>query len=340
MSSYIGFEIEQKDIICPLSKKIFKNPVTVTDGFIYEKNMITEWFLSNDTSPMTKEKTENIMIKNNMILNKVNNFLEKHPEQIINQYEYTITSFDQLKTIKPFDFSRVSPNCVLDIFKFLTISDVDDIFSNIDDIEKILRSHNKIIHYICKYSKSDIVTHTLNYYCEHNFDITHSNMSGCKPIHFICENGNKDNIKQIIDIYLSKNFDIECNASDEWIPINLICEHSDSETIKYIIDVYKEKKLYFNRCSENKWTPIHFICRNPKSSDEIIKYIIDTYIENNISLECETSEKLTPLHLICKYASREVFNYIVMKNVIMTNNTINGNDIIFQMRGNKKLKLK
>lgn len=46
--------------LCPITHEIMREPVTCTDGYTYEKNAISEWFMSGKyTSPMTNELLSN-----------------------------------------------------------------------------------------------------------------------------------------------------------------------------------------------------------------------------------------------------------------------------------------
>lgn len=48
------------EYICPITQEIMREPVTISDGFTYEKQAITEWFMSGKyTSPMTNLTLEN-----------------------------------------------------------------------------------------------------------------------------------------------------------------------------------------------------------------------------------------------------------------------------------------
>jgi hypothetical protein len=49
-------------LTCPISKMILCEPVIAEDGYIYEKQSITEWFNMKNTSPMT-----NLQITDNLI---------------------------------------------------------------------------------------------------------------------------------------------------------------------------------------------------------------------------------------------------------------------------------
>jgi len=41
------------DYICPITAEIMTDPVTTLDGFTYEREAITEWLRTKDTSPTT-----------------------------------------------------------------------------------------------------------------------------------------------------------------------------------------------------------------------------------------------------------------------------------------------
>ncbi|CAH1113976.1 unnamed protein product [Psylliodes chrysocephalus] len=66
------------EYLCPITHEIMREPVTCSDGHTYEKNAITEWFMSGkDTSPMTNEKLANTNVFRNVKLrSEIYDFLE------------------------------------------------------------------------------------------------------------------------------------------------------------------------------------------------------------------------------------------------------------------------
>lgn len=51
--------MDVRDLRCPISLKIMKNPVRTKNGFVYEKKNIERWFASGkDTEPITNQKLE------------------------------------------------------------------------------------------------------------------------------------------------------------------------------------------------------------------------------------------------------------------------------------------
>lgn len=60
-----------EDFICPITKNIFYNPVTLSDGHTYEKYEIIEWIKRHDNSPLTNEELEYKEIYPNYTLKKI-----------------------------------------------------------------------------------------------------------------------------------------------------------------------------------------------------------------------------------------------------------------------------
>ena len=56
-------KIIPEEFICPLSKKIMKEPVNIFDGSVFEKENIIEWFEKNKIHPITKKTINSSDIK-------------------------------------------------------------------------------------------------------------------------------------------------------------------------------------------------------------------------------------------------------------------------------------
>lgn len=67
------------EFLCPITQEIMREPVKCSDGFTYEKQAITEWFMSGKyTSPMTNETLTNTDYEVNQELrNAIHTFLYK-----------------------------------------------------------------------------------------------------------------------------------------------------------------------------------------------------------------------------------------------------------------------
>ena len=48
-------ENENGELICPITLEIFRDPVKVGDGHIYEREAIQRWILQHGTSPITRQ---------------------------------------------------------------------------------------------------------------------------------------------------------------------------------------------------------------------------------------------------------------------------------------------
>jgi len=226
------------ELICPLTKCIFKEPVTASDGFVYEKKAIDEWFNTSDLSPtLNIQLCDKSLIPNMMIKYKVKSYIKQNPEKIALQYEYELCTFEQFKLLEKKNLLDISEHNLILIFTLLTINDLDYMLSVIDDVEQSLHNGNKIIHYVCKYSCDDIVNYMINYYItnKNDTDITCVNNFNVSPIHIICGRNSFDNVRKIIHFYNTHHLDINCKTNILWTPLNYICKYGNRDAFNYII---------------------------------------------------------------------------------------------------------
>eukprot|EP00964_Phaeocystis_antarctica_P109730 scaffold74165_cov64-Phaeocystis_antarctica.AAC.4 len=65
------------DYICPITAEIMTDPVSTADGFTYEREAITEWLRTKDTSPSTGAKLESkALIPNHLVRSLLRAFNE------------------------------------------------------------------------------------------------------------------------------------------------------------------------------------------------------------------------------------------------------------------------
>jgi len=64
-----NFNLE--NLICPITRCIFNEPVTLSDGQTYEKDIIIEWLKINNKSPIT-----NKIINDDVVNFEINNILK------------------------------------------------------------------------------------------------------------------------------------------------------------------------------------------------------------------------------------------------------------------------
>ena len=65
------------DYMCSITAEIMSDPVTTVDGFTYEREAITEWLRTNDTSPFTGATLESkALIPNLSLRSMIRSFVE------------------------------------------------------------------------------------------------------------------------------------------------------------------------------------------------------------------------------------------------------------------------
>lgn len=88
------YEYEYEDIpesfLCPISKMLMIDPVSVQDGHSYERDEITKWFSKNNTSPMTNLVLDNKILTDNLTLKSaINEFKQKFRKKVLNMIKLT-----------------------------------------------------------------------------------------------------------------------------------------------------------------------------------------------------------------------------------------------------------
>jgi hypothetical protein len=58
----------ENNLICPITHKIFQDPVLAGDGHVYERTAIVQWIQANGTSPITLEplKVDDLLTEENI----------------------------------------------------------------------------------------------------------------------------------------------------------------------------------------------------------------------------------------------------------------------------------
>ncbi|KAL9647985.1 hypothetical protein ABK040_016676 [Willaertia magna] len=66
-----------QSLTCPITREVFRDPVTISDGNTYEREAIINWFKVSDISPLTREKlNKQIIIPNRMLQSIVREFID------------------------------------------------------------------------------------------------------------------------------------------------------------------------------------------------------------------------------------------------------------------------
>jgi hypothetical protein len=71
---------------CPITHMIMAEPVVASDGHIYEKGAIQRWLSSNRQSPVTRELLDGRLFPIVHYRTMITDYLEKNPDQKVNQY--------------------------------------------------------------------------------------------------------------------------------------------------------------------------------------------------------------------------------------------------------------
>ena len=74
------------DYVCPITSEIMSDPVSTLDGFTYEREAITEWLRTKDTSPVTGATLESTtLIPNHSLRSIIRSFTEARAAAAIRQ---------------------------------------------------------------------------------------------------------------------------------------------------------------------------------------------------------------------------------------------------------------
>jgi len=308
-----SYKFIKNDFICPLTGKIFYEPVMASDGFMYENDAIRKWLKNNNTSPKTGIILNHKNISHDFIFNKVfNNFLKLNKD--IQRYKPEINF---IECIKNKDYNKIINSNILNItFDIQNLGNFD-FFKNNDLVKFFIKNNiilmNKkgmrLIHLICRYSTSEMIKYIIDIYLKEGHDIQCETRDKWKPIHFICRYSTPEMIKYIINIYIQKGYNIQCQTKEKYKPIHFICRYSTPEMIKYIIDIYIKKRYNLYCETIDGWQLIHLICKY--STPEMIKYIINIYQKKGYNINCKIDNEFEIIHIICKYSTPEMIKYII-----------------------------
>lgn len=309
-------------ITCPITGKIFNDPVVALDGYVYENTVIVDWFITSDLSPITKQPINKLLIKCHPMKQIVSDHLEKNPSDI--QRQYQIPSYRQSK----FNFYNLSMNYSENIHKVNELIDTKQFYSllNYNSFDLHLMFKNKyIFKKLLKYLDITIWKHIIDNTTD--LEVIHKRNSNSKfykwrLIHYIIYyNKNLDIIR-----YLVSKIDVNCRIFNDDSLIHFVLLHSELEIIKHIASISNLE------CTNDlMWKPIHYAVRN--GDFEVIKYIVSLGADIN---SC-TTDGLTPIKLAAQLATMEVIKYlvehgakitdeIILIEYIMKNEKLNGDE--------------
>jgi hypothetical protein len=274
---------------CPITHDYFIDPVMASDGHMYERKAIEEWFKDNNTSPSTNLIINKNLTSNIVFNNLLKDFYKSNPK--IKKIKLTVYDIQYLNDIiinELYDYK--------DILIYLDIINSEhckNMFENSKNIKNIFKN-DKFVDFL-------IDNHPLDYKLKNGYMI----------IHFTCRYESLNMIKKIID----KNIDLEVEDEDKFRPIHYVCSDITNligkdqlEVIKLLINKNVNLEVETNY-TNYKWRPIHFVCSNNTNLTggyqlEAIKLLVN----KNVDLEAETKNKWRPIHYICdKNSKHDIF---------------------------------
>jgi hypothetical protein len=255
---------------CPLSKKIYYDPVVAEDGFIYERNEIYNWLTDKRMSPTTGKPMGPRLQRAKKIKLLVDEYLKEHPEEKTDRYYYKVlyNKDEVVNYVYREEFER--------------LFDYEDYWLNdCVDVEGRLT----LVEFICDKCKDDKM---LKYVISNSVDYDTPNFDGMKPITTIIINCSINIVKFVIE-----KMDIILDEPDGRgiYPIHTMLAEkgTDVEFVKYLLDMGFDFELPDG--ANNR--PIHYLARY--GSTESMLAIADI-----VNWEVKNSRGLKPIHIVCK----------------------------------------
>lgn len=308
------------DLICPLTQKMFKEPVKASDHITYEYQVIVKWLSSEDTSPVSGCIMENDILETNTdVLNSVNEYLLKNPEAIINQFVPSNKHCDNIKRINEiirsknykmlldyvdFDIEKLF-NEITDFKSFMEneLLVIIHIINNAQNLEATIINGWQLIHVICLYS-----TRMLQFIIKKGVNLNILEDNGMAPLHIVTKQDNLEAIKLLIAYGANPLI----TSPNGWNIIHYACKCGSLETVTYLVELFKSNEEY-NKYLElptlDGWRPIHFACHH--GSAQVIYYLVKI----GMNLQVVTEDNWTPLHIVCLLSNKEMIKHILDQNV-------------------------
>ena len=158
------------NLICPITKQIFCNPVALEDGHTYEYIAIKKWLNENEKSPVTNEIIVNFKLSVNYTIKSiVEEYLKNNPDKKNEQYSH-------------YQINNNLINFNYNDFENLTINEQKKYLDNCIDLECEGIDKWRPIHFICRFSKPEII----KYIIDKDVNLECETIQKWRPIHLIC----------------------------------------------------------------------------------------------------------------------------------------------------------
>jgi hypothetical protein len=118
--------------ICPITLRVFREPILAADGQFYEKNALTQWFKNSNKSPLTGLVIDKIMISCVLFNNMLKDYLIAHPDKLNDQFieQFNIEVFYQLFTSNKIDELIVYMS-QYDTFSLSVRNNIEELLKNV-----------------------------------------------------------------------------------------------------------------------------------------------------------------------------------------------------------------
>ncbi|AGF85299.1 hypothetical protein QJ854_gp483 [Moumouvirus goulette] len=272
--------------ICPISHQIFKKPVLVEDGNIYEKSCIKKWFKNNNTSPLTNKIISKKIIKCYIFNSLLENYLKNNPDEIQNQYNNTKNYLDHIDKVhvllikNPNKLCSYSNFCLKTLDKYNKLYDVRKL--NMDMYKYILdnlvimdlgdKNEDILIRFLYKTTNEKFI-----YFLEKFRIETFLNMSYFSLIHYICMERDIDILKYVIGI----GIDLNKKTKDNKRPIHISLQYGKYDLIIYLLS----QNIDLDNTLVNGRDFFELVCLNNKitanEKSRIIKILFKKMLEFN-----------------------------------------------------------
>jgi ankyrin repeat protein len=308
-----------EEFICPLTKKIFNDPVISEDGITYEYQAIKRWLSDEDTSPVTGQLIGESLNSNEQMLENISSYLQQNPNQQVNQYilskkfEDNVDAIIELVKSKNYkmllnytDFNLVTLfNEITGFEDFMKTEELVliHIINNTKNLETQIINEWRLVHVICLYSIK-----LLGFIIKKKVNLNAKEISGMTPLHIVTRQNNLDAIK----LLLSNNADPTITSPDGWNLLHYAAKTGSLEIIKFLVELFEsrgEDGIFLNAPTVDGWRPIHLACHH--GSYPIIEYLIN----KSVDLNAATSDNWTPLHVASFLSTAKIIKLILDQNV-------------------------
>jgi hypothetical protein len=264
--------------VCPITNKIYMDPVSASDGYVYERVVAQNLINTKTKSPVSNQIIKKEIYPLLFLVNEIKTYLENNPEYKLNQYKPHYNdniiaikriirkkNYEQLKSYVNFDIGSMFRNNILEnVLQNASDSVLTYLFYNSINKDYKYKNNIQIIHLICKYCSEYIILYVFEY---NIFDHNVGTKDNVYPIHILCQYSTFKVISCVFEKYNQNNQYDHLETNLGWKPFHYICAYSTFETIEYAID--RGLISYFT-----KNAPITILDNNKQLSLEEKEYII------------------------------------------------------------------